>query len=259
MKKIKRTALLALWIIIISAVTFLSIRALNEHRNKLCHALVIDIDNNGFKLFMTDEQIRNILKDSIGVIEGMPMADIDLLRIRSLVNNLNFYEDITVYSTLSGEVKIELKQRKPLVRVFMPGGLSYYIDDKGLLMPLSPNYSAHVIAATFSDNLVFNHQDIFAKKPVEHISIDLYNIFLLAKFIRNDNFWNAVVSQIIINDNDLAFTTKIGNHIVIVGEPILLEEKFEHLLLFYKQVLEVKGWHTYDTINLKFRNKVICS
>jgi cell division protein FtsQ len=38
-----------------------------------------------------------------------------------------------------------------------------------------------------------------------------------------------------------------------------IEIKFEKLMLFYKEGLSRVGWDKYSTINLKYKNQIVCT
>jgi cell division protein FtsQ len=80
-------------------------------------------------------------------------------------------------------------------------------------------------------------------------------------YTSNNEFWNATVQQLYVNANgEIEFIPRIGNHTVILGDDQLLESKFNKLLLFYQEGMNKKGgWNQYSTINLKFKNQVVCT
>ena len=38
-----------------------------------------------------------------------------------------------------------------------------------------------------------------------------------------------------------------------------MEIKFKKLELFYKNILPTKGWNYYESVNLKFKNQIVCT
>ena len=38
-----------------------------------------------------------------------------------------------------------------------------------------------------------------------------------------------------------------------------MEIKFKKLELFYKNILPTKGWNYYESVNLKFKNQIVCN
>jgi len=86
---------------------------------------------------------------------------------------------------------------------------------------------------------------------------DVYNVSL---FVAQDDFWNAQIEQIYVNSNgDLELIPRVGRHSIILGNGKDLKEKFDRLFLFYTDGLNKAGWDKYKTINLKFKDQVVCT
>lgn len=258
--KVKKILLLLSWLIIISGVTFLSVRALKEHKAKTCLSLDIEISSDGKGLFFTENQILKIIEDSVGEIEGALFSEIDMRHIKRVLGHIPYFENLRVYSTLAGEIKIEIKQRTPVIRVFNTQGESFYIDKKGVLMPLSRNYTAHVLIAGGHITESYRHLYDLTLPAALGLYPHLLSVYTLALSIVEDEYWHAMIDQILIAENgDIEFTTRLGTHKVILGDLEDLHGKLGNLKLFYQRVLKKKGWNAYNIINLKYKNRVICS
>ena len=58
---------------------------------------------------------------------------------------------------------------------------------------------------------------------------------------------------------EIEMIPRIGNHTVVIGNDMFLEEKFNKLSVFYREGLNKKGWDKYSIINLKFKDQVVCT
>ena len=78
------------------------------------------------------------------------------------VNLLNHpvLKKVEVYSNQEGMLSINLQQRKALVRIKTPS-TDYYLDEDGLEMPLSKNYTPRVLVVSGDVN-PSHHSDIFS-------------------------------------------------------------------------------------------------
>ena len=86
------------------------------------------------------------------------------------------------------------------------------------------------------------------------------DLFKMANFISQDEFWNAQVSQLFVNDEkEFELIPRVGNHEIIFGEAEKIPFKFDKLMVFYKEALPKTGWNEYSTINLKFKNQIVCT
>jgi cell division protein FtsQ len=170
-----------------------------------------------------------------------------------------------VYMSIDGVVDIEVEQRQPILRVINSNGESFYLDNKGKLMPWSADFTPRTIVATGNINDRYDVRNSLSYS--ETINNDtlktrtkLYDLYAMASFILADEFWSAHIEQIYLNKNsEIELVPKVGNHKIIFGSADEMKEKFWKLKTFYKEGLNYTGWANYDTLNLKFNNQVVCS
>ena len=78
-------------------------------------------------------------------------------------------------------------------------------------------------------------------------------------FINQDEMWKAQIAQLAVNeDNELTLWPQMTKQLILFGPADEIEEKFKKLKLFYKEVLPKKGWNTYSSVNLKYKNQIVC-
>jgi cell division protein FtsQ len=91
---------------------------------------------------------------------------------------------------------------------------------------------------------------------------------MLADFIRHHEFWNAQVQQVFVNaSGEMELIPRVGNHTIVLGDleggqagyEKEMEEKFNKLFLFYREGLSKQGWDKYNTINLTFKDQIVCT
>ena len=79
------------------------------------------------------------------------------------------------------------------------------------------------------------------------------------RFLNKNQFWNAMIEQIYVDKNgDIILSPKVGNMEIIIGQMNNLEDKFSRLLAFYKNIAPSQGWNKYSTVNLKYKNQIVC-
>jgi cell division protein FtsQ len=147
--------------------------------------------------------------------------------------------------------------------VFNSDGESYYLDKEGSVMPTSDNYTARVpVASGFIMEKQYDmqqHNVVAMSDSLKKLSC-LDDLFELAIFIRNDEFWKAQIQQIRVESNgELTLIPTVGDHHILLGRTDKMEQKFKKLLLFYKKGLNTTGWDQYSSINLKYKDQVICT
>jgi cell division protein FtsQ len=191
------------------------------------------------------------------------LADFDVTALEIKLANNHSVKEAQVYKTVDGQLVINIQQRRPIVRVFPQKGLSYYIDENGALMPLSTKYTARLLVVSgalnepFSKRYLFNYNNLEDSISAKTMLDEIYKI---SDYIDKSNFWKAQIEQIHVNKMlDLELIPKVGNHKIVFGGIENLEGKFEKLMVFYKKGLSKTGWNEYSTINLKYKNQVVCT
>ena len=198
--------------------------------------------------FVNADMIKDQINDLGVQILGAPSSTIDLQKIQKTVLKNPAVKSSEVYKTLDGQVRIDIVQRKPILRIFHSDGYSYYLDESGKEMPLSENYTAHVPVVTLTGRLSQNPNKVF---------IDLKEIALL---IQKDSFLKAQVDCIRVNEQgEYILIPRVGNQEILLGKADELQLKFKKLKAFYQEVVQVTPLDKYETINLKYKNQVVCN
>ena len=78
-------------------------------------------------------------------------------------------------------------------------------------------------------------------------------------FIEMDEFLKAQIAQLEINElGEIVMYPQIGKQYIEFGKAENFEIKFRKLRAFYKEILPVKGWGTYQRVSLKYQNQIVC-
>lgn len=262
MKKLKN---ILVWFFL-TAYLAVAMSFVKERRSKiLCHDIKVEILDSAYNGFITATDIEDYFHETDMNVIG---TSVEQINTKQLERNLKRYASVKnaeVYVTLDGDIRVEIDQRNPIVRVINKRGQSYYIDQEGTVMPLSSKYSSHVLVA---NGYIVEHFEVGRTREIycntededwekNHLVCDLYN---LSKFIYEDEFWRAQIEQVYVNDEyEFELIPRVGAHIIYLGTIENYEIKFRNLRALYEQGLNTVGWNIYDKINLKFENQVICT
>lgn len=203
--------------------------------------------------FIEREEIDAILKEDQGVLLGRNLEKINIHQIEKKLQSNPYIAFAKVYVDMDGVLHIEVKQRQPIVRILNETGQDFYIDNDGLKMPISSNFTANVLVATGHISEVFGSRvDTLHTK----LARDLYQT---AQYIKKDTLWDSQIEQIAVDQqNDMELIPRVGNQRIILGTADSLEKKMSNLLIFYKKAMPQVGWEAYKTINVKYTNQVVC-
>jgi len=221
--------------------------SVNERKRVSCAGLEIKFSEDEL-IKVSEDEIISLVKKADKEIIGKELKHINADVIEKEVEkhqailNAEVYK-ITTKDTASykGLVGIRVKHRVPIVRIMSSTG-SYYLDENSEKIPVSTNYSANVLVTTgFFD-------DKFAKEELLPLII----------YIRSNEFWNAQIEQIHVEENgDIILTPLIGDHLIELGLPENYEEKLLNMKAFYNQVIVKNNWNKYERISLKYKDQVI--
>jgi cell division protein FtsQ len=256
----------ALWSGLVIGLLFTMGFVNREQDSLLCKELKVDVDQEEDLYFLDNLDVARLITERGDSIVGQPKATVNVTEIEKALNSHPNISNAEVFLSVNGEMKVEVKQRKPVLRVINADGDSYYIDKDGKLMPLSEKYSAKVlivngaIAEPFIKRYMYSVEDIGKDSLLKASSI-LDEAFAMANYINADDFWKAQIGQIYVNpDKDLEIVPMAGDQKIIFGDTTQMDEKFRKLMTFYQQGLNTTGWwNKYSTINLKFKNQIVCT
>jgi cell division protein FtsQ len=231
----------------------------------LCSEVNVRLIGSNDQAFVEKGDVLQTIHDKFGELEGKPMHSINISLLENIINNNPFVAHAEVFSTIDGKLTIEVVPRNPIVRIINYFNESFYIDDEGVFMPLSEKYSASVpVVNGFIYDKEVNHS---VRKMTEKEMADtsfhplrIEKVYVLVGYISQHEFWNAQVEQVFVNsDGEMELIPRVGNHLVVLGDEKDMDEKFNKLLLFYKEGLSRQGWEKYSVINLKFKDQVVCT
>lgn len=251
-----------LWIVFLLITVFMLSFSLSKQDEELCSEMNVKIDTETGMHFIDEDDVVSVLRVEGMNPVGMQMSEIDLIKMEELLMSIPEVRKAEVFKTMDGKVTIEITQRIPIARVFNQSGRNFYLDEDGYQMPVSEKYSPRVMV--FTGNINDPPTDLSARELDLHPELDrLYmadEIYRLAKFINDDDFWSAQIQQIHVDRfGEFELIPVVGNHRVIFGGLENMEGKFNKLFVFYKEGLNNTDWEKYDTVNVKFKHQIICT
>lgn len=236
-----------------------------EQNNVLCTGIAVHIDNTDENYFVDENDIKEIIYSKGDSLVGSPISQVNLHNLEQLILKNPSIKEVQVYASVQGEVKADVIQRRPVVRIYNALGESFYLDENGTVMPLSAKFASRVLVANGNIRESFGRMSLQSIPKIEAVdslaaATMIDDIFALVNFIEKDEFWKAQIEQIYVNEkNEMEVIPMVGNHKIIVDDKKDLDTKFSKLLLLYQRGLSKTGWNQYSVINLKFKNQVICT
>lgn len=224
-----------------------------------CIGMDIQINYPDQDVFIRKTEIEKTVNEAYTNIYSVKINDISTEKLEKLILQNPYVKTVNVYSTIQGEIKINIEQRQPIFRVEMEKE-SFYVDNYGSFMPLSPKYVSRLVVVSGNIGPVdmSKTQSINIGTPTE--IKDLASIFRLVLEIRKNPFVNALVEQIYVNKNkEIELIPKLGTQYILFGKAEDISDKIGKIQLFYQKGMPINGWEAYKVINVKYKNQVVCT
>ena len=247
--KIKKSFLFGLLTVVIMAfVAFVERKGMNAQYR----SLEVYVQGISDVYFVDENEIALLLKNEFPLLKpGNSFAEISLGKIENKVESHPFVKNAEVYKDLKGNVVVKIEQYRPVARIIRPMAAHGYVSAEGVILPTSTKYTSRVLTlgGPLADELL----------NLNDLSVKHQDLMQLIHFIEKDEFWSAQISGLEIDrKGDIKLFQQVGKQVIEFGKPIDIEEKFEKISLFYKKILPVKGWNTYERVNVKYRDQIIC-
>ncbi len=265
MKKFLKILGIAVWVLFAAGLFTLLGFTNAEYNSMKCRNYEIRIDYGKTDVLVTKEDVYNLVKQSGHILKGQSFGNINFEKIERELRRYSYISGAQVYMTMDGITHLDVVQRQPVLRIFNEKGESYYLDGLGKLLPLNPAFTARVLVASgkipepFLKNVNYLADSMRKKDSVQYKGVML-NLYRMATYIVRDKFLRAQIEQIYVDESgEFQLVPRVGNHLILFGDAEDIPEKFEKLLVFYRQGLNKTGWEKYNVINIKYKNQVVCS
>ena len=216
----------------------------------ICKDVKIYIPGNQF--FIDKQEVNNILELDSHTLVGRRVEGINIHDLEKKLQSNPFIESAKVFTDMDGIIRVEISQRQPILRVMNKFDQDFYIDQHGLKIPLSTNFTARVLAANGNIDEPFGNKVDTLKSDVAK------ELFRAADFIAKDSLWDAQIGQMYVNDSkEIELIPRVGSQRILLGHADSLATRFNNLLAFYKQALPKVGWDKYKIINIKYANQIV--
>ena len=231
-------------------ISLISFRALRLSERKVSGIEIEIMSNQDF--YLIDQfEIQALLNKEQSVVLGTNFDQVDIKLLERQVEENPFVAEIDVFMSVTGVLGAKVSPAQPIGRLMSSRGPDQYIDVTGKLLPMNADYTARVPLISFAEYPQWESnlgENDLGKQLME---------FLI--FINKDELWRAQIAQLAVSEeNELTLWPQMTKQLILFGPADEIEEKFKKLKLFYKEVLPKKGWNTYSSVNLKYKNQIVC-
>lgn len=246
-----------------------------QREQTLCRRIEVRVEDSARMNFITPAMVRGWFDQEKREVFRQEIARVNTLDIESFIRRRGFVKEARVYTTLDGVLHIELTQRRPIARVCSANGYNFYITEDDYILPTQRHEVVYVPVITgtlyppFGRDYVGSLQEAMGddEKKVSKNYVFLTNLINFVKFLRADDFWNAMIVQIDVQgvererryDPFVCIVPRIGDQVVALGPLEDYPAKLARLMSFYRHGAPYEGWQQYRRIDVQYAGQVVCT
>lgn len=243
-----------MWTAIMSLISILLVMSVARKSEIEVNKVIVKIKPiRGNRNLIDEADVKQIMNKYSGFnVSQSQVKALDIRGIESQIKADKRVKKAEVFVDAKGKLNVWIVQRQPVVRVMDSSNKSYYIDEDGKQVPTVNKSSIRVPLAT--GNIDLYHEGLFEKGKCNKLN----EVFTVSKFIFNDSLLTSLIEQIDVNENkEITLIPKIGRHEIIIGDTMLLADKFENLKVMYQEGLKNEGWRKYKLLKLNYKGQVV--
>ena len=211
-----------------------------------CAAITYDIDDAAKRMYLTETELDLLLQRQHIYPVGQALNTLSLQAIENAVRTHPMVRTAECYLTPRNEVKVQLTQRVPLLRV-RTEEQTYFIDRDRLMMPVRDAVRDSVLLITGS--------------PDERMAT--HELANFAFWLQHHRYWNERVHHVYVaSPQRIYLYLKYENGAmrkerILLGEINGFESKLAKLRTFYENGSQILQDKHYTELDLRFRGQVV--
>lgn len=214
-----------------------------KSQGEVCTSVEVEIINADSTSFVTPQGVLSDLDHQGLKFKGQHMADIDASAIEEALSKSPYLEFADIVKCQGGRLLIRVSQLLPVLRVF-DGDNSYYVNRAGKRMDASMYY----------------HTDVPVVQGHFTNRYPATRLLPLIDYVESDSLLRSLVTMYCVRDtNNIIIVPQISGHVINMGNVSDFKNKFDKLMLFYREVMPVRGWNAFDTISVKWNHQVVAT
>ena len=241
----RRTLINALLAVLVVIYIIIMVPLTNKaERNDTFSRLTIKVDDQQGTQFLKKNDVYEIIQPLTHGFDTLRRSNLNTLDLERLISSNSRVEKSTCRILNDGTLSIIVDPIDPVARVFDSKG-SVYVNAAGKRVPALPKYHIDVpvvTTAAIADSVMVS------------------KLLPLLKAIKTNPEANALVSSLRIDKRgDIIIIPNVVGHVINFGDSSMIDNKFQRLHVFYRDVMPARGWDAFDTISIKWAGRVVAT
>ena len=219
-----------------------------------CDKIDVVITNDRQQNFISESEVADMVRRSA---IGKKPDEINIHSLEQRLCNSSAICEAEAYMRAPSTLVLEVTQRNPVAR-FQTARGGFYCDSTGFILPLLGKVTLDL--PVVSGKVLFDAPDNLSGYPTRGKQW-LEKMICLTEKIRNNSYWSREIEQIWVEDNsDVVLYTRSCDEKFIFGGLDDIDGKLTKMAGYYRTIRPEakKAGKTYSTVNLKFKDQIIC-
>ena len=229
----------------------------DARKGLVCKGLEIAITDSLENSFVSKADIRRYLDKEYGRYLGESLDSLDLVKIEKIIDGRSAVKKSQAFVTRDSILRIEVTQRKPVVRFQKKDG-GFYADAEGYIFPLQASYASYVQIIDGNIPLAANsgYKGAIGNAREREWFDNMMNV---VNFIDGSKVWKGKIVQIHVEENgELVLVPREGKELFIFGQPKGVADKFGRMEMYYSHIVPEKGSEAYRKVDVRFNDRIVC-
>ena len=216
-----------------------------------CSRINVIIQDSLAKNFISVADIRRMVADST---LGVRLADINTHSIEQALTQSGAISTAEAFTVYPDALDIVITQREPVVRI-RTAERDFYCDRNGFLLPVTGAKALNLPVVTGRLPIELHQGTVEDPDGAAWLG----NLLTFTERVRNNAYWSEEIEQIeVAPDGNITLYLRKRPFRIIFGSATDLDAKFRKMSVFYKTILPTEEGAGYKTVNLKYKNQIIC-
>lgn len=259
MKPVVRNLLFVLAVAAFAAVCGLILAYSLESRRLITCEEAVDVQlPDAERSFVSEQDVKDYLRDYYGPYTGARLDSVDLDRIETVLDARSAIRKSEAWTTDDGILHISITQREPVVRFMKSGTEGFYADDRGFIFPLQEAWSPEVPVVDGKIPL-YAGADYKGEPGTQAEKEWMAGLLSLLEYMKGSRRWAESFSRITVEENGaLVLIPAEGNERFIFGSADSPREKFARIDSYYRYIKPSKDEDYYHTVDVRYDGQIIC-
>jgi len=233
-----------------------------------------DIKKTGYQIIRTekipdDEKFFTEKEAEILINQKIQEGNTDLkynsiYRTVQEINKSPYLVKSELSALSKGKLQLKLYQRVPMFRVQNYRGEHFYVDTSGNFFPCKMDFASDV---PFVSGYVYESwyrckklsmREIEKNEKLTRVFV-MDDVWKIINAIEKDSVLRLNIRNYYVNEQqEIVLIPNVGKHKIIFGGSERMTYKLKKLWMFYRDAAPFMNLNEYSSINLKFKNQIVC-